>query len=901
MRQSRAEANASTKTYPDPASPGVTDGHSSKFQKFQAKQARHEALKTDEEEPPDATTVAEDQRQAHVPEDAPEVLLHGDLEITIHEAEHLPNLDQISAKFDKCFNLCAAPLRRRGHQVRSITSDPYVSICMGTATIAKTDVIKNNAFPKWEEHYVLRVAHPTKSVLIVIKDNDVFGAELIGRASIVATRVVTGERISEWLPIYRPGGKEAPDARIRITLKFTPVQMLPHYSQGVGGTPAFQGVEPAYFPQRIGARVVPYQDSHVAEEFRPRIELEGGTLYQPQRCWEDICRAILEAKHIVFIAGWSVFTQIRLVRDPTRPMGDLVDVTLGELLKRRAEEGIRVLMLVWNDTTSFNNPLVKSEGLMKTHDDVTAQFFRGSKVRCVLASRTPDVRLSWFRQKLVGTLYTHHQKCVLADHPAGPGSNLRQLIGFMGGIDLCDDRYDTQHHSLFRTIRTVHKDDFKQNNVDKVTAESGGPRQPWHDIHCRVEGQSAWDLLRNFEERWQHHVRFRKARRHLHDLRLIHELPDVVHPRKDDPKGKEGLPPTDPNLFVTRPGDPDSWNTQLFRSIDSGSVKKFAKRKAKLRAGALVREKNVVVDRGAHDAWVHAIRRAMRFLYVESQYFLGSSFGWETHANAGANHLIPMEIALKISEKIRAGEPFAAYILIPMWPEGIPVSASVQAILDFQTLTMRMMYSVVAKAISEKGLEGAHPRDFLSFYCIGNRELKDPDEPAPSAPAAPDTPAGRAFAARRQMIYVHSKMMVVDDEYVIIGSANVNQRSMDGARDTELALGSYQPHFTWADRGGLPLGQVHGFRMSLWAEHMGRWSDVNPLWLSPWSPECMRAVNEEAEDRWRRYAADEVTELGGHLLCYPLSVGSDGSVEPYPGVEQFPDTGGLIVDRKSVV
>lgn len=29
-------------------------------------------------------------------------------------------------------------------------------------------------------------------------------------------------------------------------------------------------------------------------------------------------------------------------------------------------------------------------------------------------------------------------------------------------------------------------------------------------------------------------------------------------------------------------------------------------------------------------------------------------------------------------------------------------------------------------------------------------------------------------------------------QYIIIGSANINQRSLDGARDTEIAMGSYQ-------------------------------------------------------------------------------------------------------------
>lgn len=50
----------------------------------------------------------------------------------------------------------------------------------------------------------------------------------------------------------------------------------------------------------------------------------------------------------------------------------------------------------------------------------------------------------------------------------------------------------------------------------------------------------------------------------------------------------------------------------------------------------------------------------------------------------GANNLIPMEIALKIASKIRANERFAAYIIIPMWPEGVPTGAATQRILFWQ-------------------------------------------------------------------------------------------------------------------------------------------------------------------------------------------------------------------------
>lgn len=51
---------------------------------------------------------------------------------------------------------------------------------------------------------------------------------------------------------------------------------------------------------------------------------------------------------------------------------------------------------------------------------------------------------------------------------------------------------------------------------------------------------------------------------------------------------------------------------------------------------------------------------------------------------AGADNLIPMEIALKITEKIKAHERFAVYVVIPMWPEGVPTGAATQRILFWQ-------------------------------------------------------------------------------------------------------------------------------------------------------------------------------------------------------------------------
>uniref|UniRef100_A0A2P2JNE0 phospholipase D n=1 Tax=Rhizophora mucronata TaxID=61149 RepID=A0A2P2JNE0_RHIMU len=177
------------------------------------------------------------------------------------------------------------------------------------------------------------------------------------------------------------------------------------------------------------------------------------------------------------------------------------------------------------------------------------------------------------------------------------------------------------------------------------------------------------------------------------------------------------------------------------------------------------------------------------------------------------------------------------------------------------------------------------------------------------------------------MIYVHAKGMIVDDEYVIVGSANINQRSIAGTKDTEIAMGAYQPHHTWAAKKSHPRGQVcvaflpqcgkfycasflvvaqevvgiiviqiYGYRMSLWMEHLDKKHEV---FMEPQSLECVKTVNSIAEENWKKYTDSVFTSLQGHLLRYPVLVDADGKIGPLPGHEHFPDVGGKVVGAHS--
>ena len=65
----------------------------------------------------------------------------------------------------------------------------------------------------------------------------------------------------------------------------------------------------------------------------------------------DICHAILEAKQMAYIVGWSIHHKVKLEREQTRrplPYGVTI-YNLGDLLKYKAEHGVKVLVFVWSN------------------------------------------------------------------------------------------------------------------------------------------------------------------------------------------------------------------------------------------------------------------------------------------------------------------------------------------------------------------------------------------------------------------------------------------------------------------------------------------------------------------------------------------------------------------------
>lgn len=139
----------------------------------------------------------------------------------------------------------------------------------------------------------------------------------------------------------------------------------------------------------------------------------------------------------------------------------------------------------------------------------------------------------------------------------------------------------------------------------------------------------------------------------------------------------------------------------------------------------------------------------------------------------------------------------------------------------------------------------------------------------------------------------------MDDTYLLIGSANVNQRSMDGQRDTEIAIGCYQ-HQPRNGEDGIKNEGICAFRLSLWYEHTGRDEEV---YKEPHSLECVKTMLSIGDKMWKIYSQDEVQDMGGvHLVTYPVNVTVKGCVEDLTEIDgRFPDTNTPVRGRRSTV
>eukprot|EP00062_Callorhinchus_milii_P024898 gi/632985296/ref/XP_007909600.1/ PREDICTED: phospholipase D2 isoform X1 [Callorhinchus milii] len=466
-----------------------------------------------------------------------------------------------------------------------------------------------------------------------------------------------------------------------------------------------------------------------------------------------VADALEQAKAEIFIADWWLSPEIYLKRPAKDDYWQLDNV-----LKRKAEQGVKIFVLLYKEVElalGINSDYSKRT-LTSLHSNITVM-------------RHPDHVSSTV------LLWAHHEKLVVID----------QSVAFLGGIDLAYGRFDDHeyrltdlenpdqvdhkselildHNNADHSERHQESEDFSnekpkehllipdQTNqkfwlgkdycnfilkdwvqldkpfedfIDRCTT----PRMPWRDIGVVVHGGAARDVARHFIQRWN----FTKIVKAKYKAPLF----PYLLPRSHDTADK--LPFVIPDCVTS--------NVQVLRSVECWS------------AGSC--------ESSIYNAYLQVIRDSEHFIYIENQFFISCADERNVYNRIGD------VIVDRILKAHNAGKTYRVYILVPLLPgfQGDITTGggnSIQTILHFTFRTMcRGEHSIIERLKLDMGDDWVK---YISFAGLRtNAELDN--------------------KLVTELIYVHSKMLIADDRQVIIGSANINDRSMLGKRDSEMAV-----------------------------------------------------------------------------------------------------------------
>ncbi|XP_064418319.1 phospholipase D1 [Latimeria chalumnae] len=532
--------------------------------------------------------------------------------------------------------------------------------------------------------------------------------------------------------------------------------------------------------------------------------------------FEDLADALEEAKEEVFITDWWLSPEIFL----KRPVVEGNKWRLDYVLKRKAQQGVKIFVILYKEVElaiGINSEYSKRT-LMRLHPNIKVM-------------RHPDhVSSSVY-------LWAHHEKLVVID----------QSVAFVGGLDLAYGRWDDNEHrltdvgSVKRTLptptvegndNTVNLEDeddepgqgrkaqvaFQNNfedsavdhsktkekgratrfhrfglskrlqkrilqhtdsvsSTDSNDAKSGSthslktgvgelfgdarfwhgkdysnfvfkdwvqldkpfddfinryttPRMPWHDISSVVHGKAARDVARHFIQRWN----FTK----------------IMKPKYKSPSYPYLLPKSHSTANEINYKVPECVHAQVqvLRSADDWS------------AGIKYTEESI------HNAYVHVIENSQHYIYIENQFFISCA------DNRYVLNKIGDTIAQRIIRAYKENKRYRVYVVTPLLPgfEGDMSTGggnAIQAVMHFNYRTVcRGENSIISQLKVEMG------DNWINYFSIcGLRTHAEMEEKLIT-----------------ELIYVHSKMLIADDRTVIIGSANINDRSMLGKRDSEVAV-----------------------------------------------------------------------------------------------------------------
>lgn len=474
----------------------------------------------------------------------------------------------------------------------------------------------------------------------------------------------------------------------------------------------------------------------------------------------NVSRAINMAKDVIYIHDWWLSPELYM----RRPAAISQKWRLDRLLQKKAREGVKIFVIVYRNVEAaipIDSEYTKFS-LLNLHPNIFVQ-------------RSPN------QFKKNQFFFAHHEKICVVDHD----------VAFVGGIDLCFGRWDCPQHpivddkptgfELSETPRDAEhcqlfpgkdysnprvQDFFRLNEpYEEMYDRSKVPRMPWHDVAMQVVGQPARDLTRHFVQRWNYLRRGRKPTRPLPFL----------------------LPAPDANVDELEAlGLTGTCEVQILRSATTWSL------------GIEDTEHSI------QNAYVKMIEDSDHFVYMENQFFITSTEAYGTRIL----NRIGDALVHRIIQAHQNDEDWRCVIVIPLMP-GFQNTVDEQEGTSVRLILMCQFQSICRGEQSIFGRLRAldiEPEDYINFYSLRQWGVMSND------------------ALVTEQLYIHAKTIIVDDRVALIGSANINERSMLGSRDSECAAIVRDTDMILSTMAGRPyqVGRfAHTLRLRLMREHLG--------------------------------------------------------------------------------
>ena len=465
----------------------------------------------------------------------------------------------------------------------------------------------------------------------------------------------------------------------------------------------------------------------------PRDDCRAKWYVDGQDYMAAVADAIEAASKEIFIADWQISPHIFMKRPDTGV--DSLKWRLDQMLLKKANESIRIYILLYWESKKIADM------------DLGSAFAQSTlKHQNIKVLRHPD--LSTILHYAIDGIFwwTHHEKVVVVD----------RSIAFVGGIDLCFGRWDTHNHELTDDY-AVHPCATENGKCDSAQGEAVRYRR-WigKDYGNTFVGGSRTELhlpMVDYVDRSQ------VPRMPWHDVACSFTGP----PARDVAKhfiqrynsvGNEDQLSFGGNFDTDHKfSDPSAHNVrvQVLRSVDQWSAGQRH-------------------EASIHNAYLHAIESAEHFIYIENQFFISSQPG----TFYKVTNKIMSALADRILRAHEKNEDFHVMIVMPLKPE-FPGDWDTDENNDLKVVSYwnyLTLYSGEDSLYSSLGKGGIPQEDIPRYISVYGLR----------------THATLNDKLVTEIVYVHSKLMIVDDRVAIIGSANINDRSMLGDRDSEVAV-----------------------------------------------------------------------------------------------------------------